>query len=242
MNSPAVDTEIIDSISQSTHLNDGDKNYLLELLPKLSPIEKLKLKHSLLSGSAPSILINLQSIRKKFQEGEAPKPVNPISKALSTLFKPASPQIVSNSFLNQPVLLGGVIPHLPTSIGVIETLNKIGDITSLDQLKTLNPSHVNFTLYENIEYELQNFYHKTTQLFEKINDINERRNYFLNFLSSPLFKAYINTGLTALRHPELQPTSIILNTMYQIDPKYLNGSQFKTTSNISGSLRALVGL
>jgi hypothetical protein len=242
MNPTVPDIEILDLISKSTHLTDGDKSYLAEQVTKLSPIEKLKLKHSLISGSAPSILINLESIRKKFFVSETPKPVNPISNAITSLFKPKVSTIVSNSFLNQPVLLGGKIPHLPPVNSSIKPLNKLSEINSLDQLKILTPDLVNFTLYENIEYELQNFYHKTTELFEKINSIESRRNYFLNFLSSPLFKAYINTGLTALRHPELQPSSIILNTMYQIDSKYLNNSQFKTTSNISGSLRALVGL
>jgi hypothetical protein len=241
------DNDIIGLINKSPHLNAGDKSYLIQQLQNITPIEKLKLRHALTTDSQPGILINLQNIRKKFQQIETPiVNTNPITQALSNFFdnKPKN-KVASNSFLNQPVLLGSPVPTLP-KVPITTTTNtpfgKLSEINDLNQLKMLSADHVSFYIHENIEFEVQQFYQKVDTLFEKINNIPQRRDYFLFFLSSPLFKSYVNTGLTALRHPELQPSSIILNTMYQIDPKYLNNTQFQTTANICGYLRGIVGL
>lgn len=64
----------------------------------------------------------------------------------------------------------------------------------------------------------------------------------MNFLQSPLFSGYLNTGLTALRHPELEPSKIILNLLYQIDSNYLNNKQFVQAATVSNHLRGLCGL
>jgi hypothetical protein len=236
-----TDGELLQLIEQSTHLTPSDKSYLINQISLVAPLDKLRLKHSLANGHAPAILDHLRIIRDKFATLEKPKALNPVAKVINTLFKPAPPKIVSNSFLNQGILLGGQVPKLIATTN-IATLPSLSQIDSLDQLKILTSNHISFNLNQNTDYEMQIFYQKISGLFSKIHSINERRNYFLNFLSSPLFKAYINTGLTALRHPELQPASIVLNTMYQIDAKYLNNKQFRLTANISTCLRGLCGL
>ena len=236
-----TDNELLLLIDQSSHLTPSDKSYLISQISFIAPLDKLRLKHSLANGHAPAILDHLNIIRNKFANLEKPKEPNPVIKVINTLFKPAAPKIVSNSFLNQGILLGGMVPKLiPT--GSITALTSLSQINSLEQLKILTSHHISFNLNQNTDYEMQIFYQKISGLFSKIPSINERRSYFLNFLSSPLFKAYINTGLTALRHPELQPASIVLNTMYQIDAKYLNNKQFRLTANISTCLRGLCGL
>lgn len=236
-----TDNELLALIESSPLLAPSDKSYLTNQVNFIAPLDKLRLKHSLANGHAPAILDHLRIIRDKFINLEKPKATNPVTKVLNTLFKPAAPKIVSNSFLNQGVLLGGNVPKIiPT--GTIVSLPALSQIESLDQLKILTSNHISFNLNQNTDYEMQIFYQKISELFSKIHSINSRRDYFLNFLSSPLFKAYINTGLTALRHPELQPASIVLNTMYQIDAKYLNNKQFRLTANISTCLRGLCGL
>lgn len=238
---PTSNYELIEVINQSSFLSPGDKSYLVSQLDKLSPVDKLKLKHSLLSGLEPNILHNLQQLRQKFMQSEAPKEKGVFDKVVQAIFKPPSPQIASNSFLNQPNILGGPVPE-PVKTTQIASLLKVSELKNLDQLRILAPVHVNFTFNENPDLQLQIFFEKSSELFDRIHSIPERRNHFLSFLSSPLAGAYFNTGLTALRHPELQPSSIVLNTLYQIDNKYLNNKQFRAAASISNHLRSLCGL
>ena len=78
-------------------------------------------------------------------------------------------------------------------------------------LRWENNTSLNFGL------DLGLFNNKIEILFESIPSITERRSYLIQYLSSPLFRIYLKTGTTALNHPELQPSSIVLNTLYQID-------------------------
>lgn len=233
--------EIKNLIDKNNFLNAGDKDFLYQQLTTMNPIDKLRLKHSLLNNQQPAVLQNLQLIRDKFNQRETPKSPDLLTRVVQKVFKPASPKIVSVSFLNQPVLLGGYVPKAPVFQN-IQSLMKLKEIISLSQLRTVTANHINFTLNDNAELEIQSFFDKIETLLDKFNDINERRNQYMYFISSPLFNSYIETGLTALRHPELQPTSIILNTLYQIDSKYLNGKQFRFASAINNHLRSLCGI
>jgi hypothetical protein len=242
------DQILIQLIQQSNIINDGDKNYLLSQLDKLLPIEKLKLQHSLNTGHEPSILTSLRDMRNRFLAEESannPSQNNakdPFSKIVNNLFKQPTPKPVSHSFLNQAHLLGSRVPKpIPINQPIVQLI-KLSEIQNLNQLKLLSPMHVNFSLNENIDLELKDFFINSTELFEQIDSIDIRRDYILYFFSSALFEAYIDTGLTALRHQELQPASIILNTLYQIDNKYLNNKQFRATVSICNHLRTLCGI
>jgi hypothetical protein len=243
MNYSQSDLEISTLINESANLNQGEKSYLLTELAKISPIEKLTLKHSLLKGTPPRILEKLRSTQTAFLKEEKPKEPSVIEKFVQNVFKPKAHEnvILSHSILNQMAILGGPVPK-PVLITQVIELQSISAIKNLDQLRIMTPQIVNFGLDTSPEMELQRFFEKTTDLFESIPDINKRREVFLNYLSSPLVSAYFNTALTALRHTELQPRSVVLNTLYQIDTKYLNQRQFRATVQITAHLRSICGL
>jgi hypothetical protein len=228
-------------IERSDSLHSGDKDFLLSKLNSMSPIDKLKLKHSLQSGQTPAILQSLQLMRAKFIESEKPKDPDLITRVVQTVFKPTPPKAVATSFLNQTQVLGSPIPKPPT-VNPNLKLNSLNSFNSLEQLRIISPFHIAFQLEQNPDLIIREFYERSEDLFDKIDDIYSRRCYFMLFISSPLFGAYINTGLTALRHPELQPSNIILNTLFQIDNKHLNSKQFKYAAMIANHLTTLCGI
>lgn len=229
-------------IQQSTFLQTGDKDYLFSKLSSLTPLEKLRLKTSLLGNRPPSILNQLQQVRAKFMATEAPRKPDPITQAFQTVFKPTPPKPIAISILGQPQLLGEQI--VPRMINPrIQALNSIAEIVSLEQLAILTPRHVSFEIDQNPEILLQEFNNKIETLFEPIASITERRSYLVQYLSSPLFRIYLKTGTTALNHPELQPSNIVLNTLYQIDSQlYLNRKQFTSAAIVNSYLRQICGL
>lgn len=233
--------EIRSLINNSSFLSPGDKDFLITKLEKMSPVDKLQLKHSLSIGQAPRLLDTLQKMRSKFMATESPKTPDIITKIVQTVFKPTPPKIISASILNQPHLIGSQAPTAPP-IGRIPTLNRLSEFSQLEQLNQLSTVHINSNNGENADQIIRQFFDKLDNLFDKINSLITRRNVFMLFLESPLFGAYMNTGLTALRHPELQPSSIILNTLYQIDAKHMNNKQFNQAASISSYVRTLCGL
>jgi len=233
--------EIRNLINQSNFLSIGDKDFLLDQITKMSPVDKLQLKHSLSIGQAPRLLETLQKMRAKFMASENPKAPGLIDKIVQTVFKPATPRVISSSILNQTQLIGQTPPQAPT-LGRIPTLNRLNEFTLLEQLNQLSVAHIISNTSENADQVIHQFFEKLDQLFNKVNSLITRRGLFMLFLESPMFGSYMNTGLTALRHPELQPTSIILNTLYQIDGKHLNNKQFSQAASISNYIRTLCGL
>lgn len=234
--------ELKELIQQSDSLQIGDKDYLLSKLSSLTPLEKLRLKTSLLGNRPPSILNQLQQVRAKFMIAETPRKPDPITQAFQTVFKPTPPKPIAISILSQPQLLGEQI-KLKIINPRISALNSIVEIKSLEQLVIMTPRHVSFDIDQNPEILLQEFNNKIEILFESISSITERRSYLIQYLSSPLFRIYLKTGTTALNHPELQPSSIVLNTLYQIDSQlYLNRKQFTSTAIINNYLRQICGL
>jgi hypothetical protein len=233
--------ELINLINSSDYLLTGDKSFLLDVLSGLSPVDKLKLKHSLLSKQAPALLKNLHTLRDKFKQIETPKEPDLITKAVQRIIKPTPPKILSHSFLSQPALLGSPVPKSP-QFSNVKPLNSLKDIVSLSQLKLISPNHINFNPNQNAEVEIQDFVEIVEVLMDKIKDVPKKRDQYMYFISSNLFNAYIDTGLTALRHPELKPNNVILNTLSQIDAKYLNGKQFKYAGLLNNQLKSLCGL
>lgn len=120
-----------------------------------------------------------------------------------------------------------------------EDLVKLNDIVDLAQLNQLNPEHVRFRLDENVEQVLHEFFVKTEKMFRASKDIKERRDYMMTFLQSQLFTSYLNTGLTALRHPEIRPRNTILNTLHKTNDQYLSKKQFQYAALVSHHIRGL---
>ncbi|NJS41832.1 hypothetical protein HC766_05935 [Candidatus Gracilibacteria bacterium] len=142
--------------------------------------------------------------------------------------------------MQKTYIIGSTEPVAVNSTPV--NLANLQSLNDLAQLNSLHPTHINFNLNNNSEQLIRNFLQKLDNLFDKIPNINQKRNYLMNFLQSPLFNSYLNTGITALRHPEIQPSKVVLNTLNHIDTKYLNNKQFVITSKISNHIRSIVAL
>jgi hypothetical protein len=236
-----MDALIQSLILKTPFLSAGDKSFLSEKVPMMSPLDKLKLRQSLETGVAPAILQQLQLTRAKFFDQEIPKPPDAISKVINAVLPPKPKKVISFSILSQNQLLGGPTPQAITT-DKVPAINTLADFNHPAQLSQLQPKHITFNINDNGDQILQTFLKKLDTLFAGIPNLNVRRCYFMNFLQSPLFSGYLNTGLTALRHPELEPSKIILNLLYQIDSNYLNNKQFVHAATVSNHLRGLCGL
>lgn len=236
-----IDEHLQQLINQTPFLNQGDKSFLLEKIVQMSPLEKLKLQGSLVSGHAPAILQSLQVTRAKFFQKETPKKPDIITKISNAILGTKPKTIVSKSILTQPQVLGGAAPQSIRGEKVRELLT-LEDFYHPAQLSQLTSKHVTFGINANTEQIIQKFLDVVHDTFESIDNINLKRAYFMNFVESPLFVSYINTALTALRHPELQPAKIILNLLYQINTNYLNNKQFQFAAIISNHLRNVCGI
>ncbi len=236
-----MDSQLQTLIQNTPHLSLGDKSFLVEKIHMMSPLDKLKLRQSIETGVAPAILQQLQLTRAKFFDQEIPKPPDAITKVINSVIPPKPKKVISFSVLSQPNLLGGPVPQAVTTdkVAVIQNLSQFNHPAQLSQL---HPNHVTFSINDNADQLIQNFLNQLDSVFEKIPSLNVRRCYFMNYLQSPLFSSYLNTGLTALRHPELEPAKIIFNLLYQIDPNYLNTKQFTQAATISNHLRGLCGI
>lgn len=232
---------LIDLINNSPVLNIGDKEFMIEMLDELTPLERLKLEGSLISNTAPDILNSINLLRSNFFKQETvPKP-DFITKIVQKITPPAVKKICSHSVLNQPLYLGnGQLPQAFKSPYV--NFRSLADFSKLTDLNSLNPYHITFNLNDNMEQIITQFYQKLDHLFEPIADVNIKRSYFMMFLQSPMYACYMDTGMTALRHPEITPTSIILNRLQQIHPKYFNTKQFQIASKICAHLRILCSI
>ena len=235
-----MDNILVNSIQSATFLSHSDKDFLVSRLAQMSPIEKLKLKHRIASGQVPEVLQILQQTRAQFFASEKPKEPDLVTRIAQTIFKPEKPKPVSTSILVSPHFLG-TNPPQPIIQKSAPNFRTLADFQYLEQLFLLNNNHLALET-ANWEQLFNNFLNKLETLFEKCGNVSIQRNYFMTFLQSPLFGNYINTGLTALRHPELQPTTIILNILYQIDNKNLNGNQFKFAALLCNHLRSLCSL
>jgi|GEM_PF-961190 len=231
----------------NSNLLPNEKQYLLERLEQMDMLERFKLKHSLQTGQYPDALKSFHLLRENFVNLET-KNLDQEKKDFLQQLKDligghkSGKKIVSYSILTQPALLGTPIPK-PIQDDTVKPLSKLTDFYHPVQLGYLDASHITIGLTEqNKTQVLNNFFEKLEQIFSKISDIAWRRGYFMNYLQSPLFSSYLNTGLTVLRHPELQPPQAALNLLSQLDSSYLNRHQFIDAANITNYIRNLCNL
>jgi hypothetical protein len=241
-----IDEKLKQLVQQTTYLNQGDKDFILQKIPEMSALEKMRLRGSLTSGEVPQILQNLQLLRAKFQEKEQPQEKsnqNFLDKLTSKFNKPTKPQVVASSIFTKPDLLGTKTPLKPIRPkSDIQPLNSLTEIYHPAQLAFLHPNHLQFTNDNEARQALNSFSKKVEKIFDKIENVDVKRGFFMTFLQSTLFKAYINTALTAMKHQELTPRNAVLNLLYQIHQKYLNRQQFALAAEISHILRGVSGL
>jgi hypothetical protein len=236
------DQSLIQQINNTPFISPADKAFLIEKLSQIDENEKLQLKSSLLAGQAPPILRYLQSIRIKFYQNEQNyrKPKQTIVEKLGEFFVGSKPKkLLSASILTQPNLIGGAV--VQSTKEKAEPLKSLDSISHPSQLSVITSQHINFTLDTNSEQIVQKFMQATTRMFGSM-PIQTKRSYLVNFIESPLFISYMNTGLTAMRHDELEPRKVALNLLHQINPSYLNNRQFETASVICRHIRSLASI
>ena len=228
----------------NSNLLPNEKQYLLERLEQMNRLEILKLKHSLQIGQYPEVLKSFHLLRENFVNLETKSLVQEKKDFLQQLKdliggRKSDKKVVSHSILTQPALLGTPVPQ-PIQDDTVKPLSKLSEFYHPVQLGHLDVSHITIGLTDQNKNQVFNdFFQKLDQIFSKISDINWRRRYFMCYLQSPLFSSYLNTGLTVLRHSELQPPQAALNLLSQIDSSYLNRQQFIDAANITNYIRNL---
>jgi hypothetical protein len=232
--------QITELINNSVNLAPNEKEFLISKLDEIKPLDRLKVQKDLQAGIRPELLESLLILRNQFIKKEAPPKPDLFSKIAQVINPPKPKKVLSSTVINNTTYLGAN-PPTPVQSQQIN-LSNIEQFSDLSQLNSLVPNLVIFEINENGEQKILQFFQKLDDLFLNAHDINQKRSYFMNYLQSPLYLAYMDTGLTALRHPEITPSSIILNRLQQIDTKYLNMRQFQTTARITGHIRSLVSI
>jgi hypothetical protein len=244
----AGDDVFVSLIKNDKTLQDHEKTYIISKIEYLDHLDKFKFRRALITEVTEDIKQNYKIVRDKILKIEEQSKtnqnnlVNDITKNIAkSLQNPnQNKKYASISLLSKENLLGGSIPTPPQVKG--KPLNQLLQFSSLDQLAILDKSHISFDIEENPSQILQIFFNRLAELFARLEDINAKRGYFRLFMRSPLFLCYLNTGITTLRHTEIQPRKIVLNLISQTDPTYLNQKQFEYTSTISTYLKAMVDI
>jgi hypothetical protein len=238
---------LLEQLSASSILQDSEKEFITTRLDKFDHLDKFKLKRYLAINDEKNIKETFRIIRDKILREEKEKEYlsqqSTAKKGASGMFdkiapKQQSTEPLSFSLLSDTKFLGHVIPKPPEVRG--QPFKILSDFSNLDQLSLLEPSHVTFSLDDNVKLLIKGFFDRVEDLFDDISTLEEKRGYFRLFMRSTLFNSYLNTGITALRHTEIQPRKIALNLIYQTDPIYLNSNQFEHASSISKLLKQLV--
>lgn len=237
-------TRLHQLITQSGFISDSDKSFLILKLIEMNPLDKLHLEQNLLSGMVPESLAAIARLRQQFMKTEGPKKApDPITKFIQSVAPQAAKVLLSQSILLKPHLSGTPAPqpHIPNPTPAV--IPNLVQFNNINQLVILNPAHLTFGVNDPVDQIINDFMKKLDAMFGALPDMVTKRSYLMMFMQSMLFRIYLSTGETALRHPELQPRAIALNQMYQIDNrKYLNKNQFQYTARIVSHIRALCAL
>jgi hypothetical protein len=234
------DNQIITAINTSQYVAKEDKMYLGESVVKFNPLEKLKLKTTLSSEDTVAIKSMIELLKIKYPVEIKVK--SGFFNKISQFINPPKPQkIVSPSILSSSTALGGPVP-VPFPVNNVRPLENTETFTDLSQLAILNQNHFTNGTEQQEDVNLQKFLEQIDDMFERIPDTQTKRSYFASFVTSPLFNSYMNTGLTAIRHPEIEPREIILNTLHMTNVNYLDKRKFEIASIITNHLRHLCGI
>jgi hypothetical protein len=236
---------------QNTNLiSPNDRNFLLSIVDTLVPIERVKLEQAFLQSQVAVILQFLNQFRARQisnnQNQASPQQMNNNPNLFQKAVNFFKPQPEVNLPVHQSLLIDeNYLGMPPVKAKIVQNqinLDSLSNLQDLSQLQLLTPEHIYFNLNQNFEQEINSFLNILDKSFEKIEDISQRRVYLMNYIQSKLFNSYISTGLTAMKHPELQPSKIILNLLHQINPVFLNNSQFRHATIITNHIRGLCGI
>ncbi|MGL4759448.1 MAG: hypothetical protein ACRCXZ_08990 [Patescibacteria group bacterium] len=236
-----------EALTKTNILQEAEKQFILARLEKFDHLDKFKLKRFISINDEKNIRETYKLIRDKIireekeleylQQQKQKKGPSGILDKITTSTQNNLENPIAKSHLSDPKFLGHDITAPPEVRG--QPFKNLEDFSSLDQLSLLDTSHVTFSLDDNAPLLMQKFKEKLADLFNDLENVHDRRGFFRLFMRSSLFNSYLNTGITALRHIEIQPRKIALNLIYQTDPIYLNINQFENVSEISKLLKQL---
>jgi hypothetical protein len=234
------DNLINTTITSSKNIINDDKTYLCGSLVKFNPLEKLKLKTAMTAEDPIALKSMIELLKLKYPAEVKIK--SGFFNKISQFINPPKPQkIVSPSILSSATALGGPIPT-PFPINNVRQFEYTDNFSDLNQLAILNQNHFANGTEQQEDINLQKFLEKIDDMFERVPETQTKRSYFASFVTSPLFNSYMNTGLTAIRHPEIEPREIILNTLHLTNINYLDKRKFEIASIITNHLRHICGI
>lgn len=236
------DNEIIELIEDTHVLNSEDKVFLNSILSKMSSLERFKLRLGLKSNESSAILSTVQLLKLRYPP-EQKQANSGFLGTINKLINPPQPQkLVSPSIMSQPNVLGSTAIPQPVQSMYINEVDDIQNFSDLLQLSSISQEALNPGSEGQNEMIINNLLEKFDKLFDEVKDLKTKRSFFASFLQSPLFSSYINSGITAMSHSELQPREVVLNTLHGVSKVYLKNKTFEMTSIITNHLRHLSGI
>ncbi len=139
------------------------------------------------------------------------------------------------AFTGEPVTPLDSVESHPESI---PALINVQDLEDARQILLLEPRHVSFGIQENPERNIYRFVQNLTKLIAKNHSITLKRSLLMSYLKSPLFYAYISTGIVGI-NVKYHHNKVALNKISEENNKYLNAKQFKYAAIITSEIRGL---
>jgi hypothetical protein len=119
----------------------------------------------------------------------------------------------------------------------LQQLSDLGELKDAKQIFLLDSDSVTRELNQNVEQYISKFSQKLTATMSKV-DVAEKRAFFLQFMQSPLFQKYINTGLEGLNESnELNQDSIVNTLATQTPNDKLTKIQFSLAAKVINEVR-----
>jgi hypothetical protein len=234
---PVMDP-ILQFIKINEILNVQDFEFLMRVWKDLTPIEKFKIKSYLQLSQIGSLLTLMQVLKIRFPET---KKVTIFDKINNIFSKEQLPnKIIAPSILMDPKAFGNNFPQALRTDN-IPAVTKIDQIQDLAQLGTFSQSQIEFEPNQDENVILSRFYTKIDALIEKTPNLFVRKCVMATYLQSPLYIGYINTALTAFKHPEIEPRKVVLNLLHSANTNFLSSKEFEIASAITGHLRFVCG-
>ncbi len=234
---PKIDP-ILEYIRVNEIVNEEDYSFLLRVWSEASLIDKFKIRSYLQLSQISSLLTLIQVLKIRFPE---PKKTG-IFDRINQVFNKENKlnKVLAPSILSDPKVFGNNFPQ-PMSTVNIEPLGRIDSINNILQLGILNSSQIDLPPNQDENVVLTQFYTKIDNMMEAIPDLFQRKSILATYLQSPLYISYINTALTAFKHPEIEPRKVVLNLLHSANNNFLSNKQFEIASAITSHIRFTCG-